>query len=107
MGLREKLLEVGVKSEVVEVSGLKIECLEMTVEQRISTLNLAADQKQLYPALIIVGTRDPKTKEPIFKEGDEAEILAMGFDNVELMAGKISELSGITAAAKKATEKNS
>ena len=102
MDLREKLLKQKaiLKTEESEVGGAKVLLCELTAGKRIELLKLAKndviDLGKLYPSLIVYGLRDPETKELIFKDGDEADVLELlGWATLEKVANRISVMTGI------------
>lgn len=64
------------------------------------------EDKLFYPALVIAAAYVPGTQDQIFTETDRDGVLAMPWEQVELIAQAILAISGLTGAAVEALEKN-
>lgn len=104
------------RSEVMAIpewDGVELEIVPMTVGQRADIMDGCYDKdgrpvyKRLYPKLLIVGTRDPQTKKPVFQTADTDDILGYDPDVVQRIADACLRVSGLSKEGQEDVKKPS
>jgi len=116
MDIREKILNASdIKEELEEIEewGVTVLLRGLTGKERARLLNESAkvdgsvNLEKMYPDLVIMGARDPETKQPIFSPADREVLNEKAGGVLEHLAQRVMELSAITKKARDAAEKNS
>lgn len=125
MKLRDKILQINdIKTQRVTVPAwgdVEVELRGLTGAER-AAINAAAtvtrvgddgesrqikDEAILYPAIIIAGTHDPESGDPVFGEADRDVLVSRNAGVLEDMALEILKISGISATESQVIRKNS
>ena len=114
MSLKDKILQANdISAEKMKVPewGVTVEVRSMNGTQRARLMRDAYDAttEQVdwdYASLVIAGTYDPKTGEPIFSEENHDAINEKHGGVLERLALRVLHLSGLTADALDESKKN-
>lgn len=106
------------KRERATLCGQEVECIEMTVAQRVDIMQRCFTRPQqgvastpiyaqFYPALLINGLVEPGTSNPVFTLAHTEAINGLPGGEVQDCADRIMRLSGLSAQAEKEIAGNS
>ena len=115
MDIKAKIKEAkDIKKETVKVPEwkVKVEVRSMSGASRAEMLDHVAGKdgflfRKLYPDIMIACIYDPETGQPLFVDGDKDWLMQKSGGPIEMLANIAVRLSGLTAEAMGAIEKNS
>lgn len=115
MDIKAKIKEAkDIKKETVDVPEweVKVEVRSMSGAARAEMLDHVASKdgflfRKLYPDILIACLYDPETGESLFVDADKDWLMEKSGGPIEMLANKAVALSGLTADAMGAIEKNS